>query len=255
MRAALPDVGVRHLSRWIFNCYLIENGGSDTPFVVDPGLPSIGKAVLNELRHGLDRDVGDLACIAATHLHSDHVGAVGQLHRASAATVVMPGKARDYTAGEKARLIGLAEFWAFRPFVGQQPFEWGALWEAIRGAGQGIGKSGLNLDAPIDAFAQDGEPLPGAPDWEVIATPGHTDCSACYWNPTTRTLISGDTILTHDGRAWFNPERIDPKLMDATENRLRALPVEHLLPGHGRPISGPNLMGRALSHRDKHPGR
>ena len=35
--SAIGDVGIRHLSRYIFNCYLIEDGGDGAPLVVDDG--------------------------------------------------------------------------------------------------------------------------------------------------------------------------------------------------------------------------
>lgn len=33
------DIGIHACSRWLFNCYVIADGGSGRPFVVDPGLP------------------------------------------------------------------------------------------------------------------------------------------------------------------------------------------------------------------------
>ena len=93
--------------------------------------------------------------------------------------------------------------------------------------------------------------LAGAPDWEVLATPGHTDCSTCLWNAKTRTLLTGDTVLSIHGRAWFNPEYVDAEASARTEAMLRRLPVEHLLPGHGHPVSGPRVMAEALSHRER----
>lgn len=257
VRALLPN-GIRRVSRWIFNCYLIEDGGAGAPVVVDPGLPSLAKAVLWELTHHLGRAPSDVCTITATHLHSDHVGGMGPLHAASEARVILPGQAGSYMRGEAPRPLGLGELREFRPFVGQQPFDAGALVEAIKGMGDGVGGGYFSLSAPIHGLARDGERLHGAPDWEVIATPGHSDCSSCYWNSKTRTLLSGDTVLTLDGRAYFNPERLDPEALDRTEERLRQLPVEHLLPGHGLPIHGRDaslLMGEALSHTHRHHSR
>ncbi|MBK7323819.1 MAG: hypothetical protein IPI82_15610 [Candidatus Microthrix sp.] len=79
----------------------------------------------------------------------------------------------------------------------------------------------------------------------MIATPGHTDDSISLYHADSATLMSGDEVLTHDGRAWFNPEWVDRRAHSATEERLRALDVRYLLPGHGRPARG--CGGRARS--------
>jgi glyoxylase-like metal-dependent hydrolase (beta-lactamase superfamily II) len=82
----------------------------------------------------------------------------------------------------------------------------------------------------------DGQPLPGAPDWAVVNANGHTDDSIALWNPTIRTLLSGDAVLTARGKVWHTPEVVDTVSAAATRKRLEELPVAHLLPGHGRPV-------------------
>jgi glyoxylase-like metal-dependent hydrolase (beta-lactamase superfamily II) len=78
--------------------------------------------------------------------------------------------------------------------------------------------------------------LPGAPEWQILATPGHTDDSVSLWNPAARTLLSGDAVLTARGRVWHTPETVDPAAAQRTRERLEKLPVAHLLPGHGRAV-------------------
>lgn len=68
--------------------------------------------------------------------------------------------------------------------------------------------------------------------------PGHTDDSTAFWHAQSATLMSGDAVLSADGRAWFTPETVDEGAAARTERRLRGLPVEHLLPGHGLPVHG-----------------
>ncbi len=95
----------------------------------------------------------------------------------------------------------------------------------------------------------DGETLATTDSWEVVLVPGHTDDSTCLYHRDSATLISGDAVLTHAGRAWFNPEVTDRTLSRDTEERLRELDVRHLLPGHGRPIAGRDLLKDARSFR------
>lgn len=73
-------IGITRLSRWIFNCYLIHDGGDGRAIVVDAGLPSVVDDLLALLpRVGLS--AGAVAAVVATHGHSDHVGGAAQLAR------------------------------------------------------------------------------------------------------------------------------------------------------------------------------
>ncbi|MGH3560571.1 MAG: nitroreductase family deazaflavin-dependent oxidoreductase [Mycobacterium sp.] len=78
--------------------------------------------------------------------------------------------------------------------------------------------------------------LPGASAWTVLTTPGHTDDSIALWNEDSRTLLSGDAVISISGQPRFAPDTVDDNAAARTEAKLRALPVEHLLSGHGLPI-------------------
>jgi len=72
---------------------------------------------------------------------------------------------------------------------------------------------------------------------DVVHTPGHTIDSICLHHAPTRTLFTGDTVLSH-AMASIDPPgggRFDFQLLS-----LRALfkmEIEHILPGHGRPVA------------------
>jgi len=108
-------------------------------------------------------------------------------------------------------------------------------------------------DLAADGWLDDGAALPGAPDWRVVHAPGHTDDSTCLYHRPTRTLISGDSVVSFAGRAWCNPEYVDAERSAGTAERLRSLPVEHLLPGHGQVVTGADVMGAAWGCDDRPP--
>ncbi|MEW6776573.1 MAG: MBL fold metallo-hydrolase [Bdellovibrionota bacterium] len=253
----IPECGVRLASSWIFNCYLIEDGGAGRPFVVDAGIPANGKKILREMTGTLGLAPQGLSSILATHTHTDHCAGAPGLHRKTGAPVYFHEKVRDYLSGEKARMFPISGMSRLAPILGEGHFEWRALAEWLAASrSEGVGATpSFQFSCPVGGFLKDGEPLSGAPDWKVLHTPGHSDCSICFWNEKTKTLLSGDTVLSVEGRAWFNPEHVEPALMEKTEERLRKLPVEHLLPGHGRPIHGAGFMGNAWSHRDRVKGK
>ncbi|MCA9534903.1 MAG: MBL fold metallo-hydrolase [Myxococcales bacterium] len=245
----LRDIGVRIHSRYIFNCYVIEDGGAGAACVVDAGIPLNATSALETLRElGAGADV----VLTATHAHSDHVAGLPALHAATGGGIWLPAKVEDYVRGQPARSPGPRAMLQIIPVLFDQPMDWAALGEALSTAKDaGFGLSPFVFEPPIKGYLRDSHTVPGAPDWEVLETPGHTDCSTCLWNKKTRTLLSGDTILSVNGRAWFNPEYVDGVASARTEALLRQLPVEHLLPGHGRPVSGARVMAEALSHLER----
>jgi glyoxylase-like metal-dependent hydrolase (beta-lactamase superfamily II) len=248
----IEAIGVTRISRWIFNCYLIHDGGDGRPVVVDAGLPGLTDEIVPLIAR-LGLDLPALAGVVATHGHSDHVGGAPALSTRSGATVHLPAPARDYLAGvtpRTPRLAAIARIW---PAIFDQPFDAHGAAEAARGARvAGYGTSG-GMRWPTGRtieFLTDGDTLPDAPDWEVIATPGHTDDSLAFWHSRTRTLISGDAILSAGGRAWVTPETVDESASAETAERLRQLDVAHLLPGHGRPVHGQSITAGAWGPGD-----
>jgi glyoxylase-like metal-dependent hydrolase (beta-lactamase superfamily II) len=96
------ELGVTRLSRWIFNCYLIHDGGNEAPVAVDAGLPGVDNDLLQVMAEvGLDPTT--LAAVVATHAHSDHVGGAPSLSLRSGAPVYLPQPVDGYLHGVKPR--------------------------------------------------------------------------------------------------------------------------------------------------------
>ncbi|MCC5951447.1 MAG: MBL fold metallo-hydrolase [Acidimicrobiia bacterium] len=241
------DLPVHRVSSWIFNCYLVGDD-SDPLVAVDPGLPVVTERALALVRLALGRDPSDVTTIVSTHGHSDHVGGVADLQRSSGATALLPARCEQYLGGEAARTFPLVESsLRFMAVWGQQRMEFTALRQfAATGRSVGFGSSNrMRCDFDVGGYVADGDTLPGAPGWEVVHAPGHSDDSTCFYHPESATLLSGDAVVTHDGVAWFNPEYVDLPTANATEERLRTLEVRHLLPGHGLPVTAPDVWATA----------
>lgn len=230
----MPELGITRVSRWIFNCYVIH-GGTAGPVVVDAGLP----CVADDLAPILAELPGSLQAIVATHGHSDHVAGAPRLVEQHGAAIHLPGRTIKYLGGEAPRTPTPAQTVPIWPTLLDQPLDLRGVTGLVRGTRiAGFGTSaGMRWSGPTPTgVLVDGEPVPGAPDWTVLATPGHTDDSIALWNAETRTLISGDAVLSARGRAWHTPEVVDSTAARDTAVRLQRLPVAHLLPGHGRPV-------------------
>lgn len=229
----MPELGITRLSRWIFNCYVLH--GNAGVVVVDAGLPRAA----TDLESVLDRLGGTLHAVVATHGHSDHVAGAPELSARHGAPIWLPATTLGYLDGAGPRTPSPAKAARIWPTLMDQPLDRvgvAGLVTGTRVAGYGT-PAGMRWTGPHPAGGlSDGQPLPGAPEWTVITASGHTDDSLALWNPTTRTLLSGDAVLTAGGKAWHTPEIVDAASAATTRRRLEQLPVAHLLPGHGRPV-------------------
>ena len=251
MVTEFPSLGVTALSRWIFNCYIVHDGGAGQPLVIDVGLPSLATEAVSWLKQ---RRPGVAPVVVATHGHGDHVGGIPKLTEAMPRSVALPERIRAYVEGEKPRSPGPAALAAIAPVFGDQPRSIASIFEMV-GAGRKIGYSALSVKFPDppDQWLADGDDVAGAPAWRIIHTPGHTDDSTTLWNESSGVMFSGDAVLSCGGRAWFTPELVDESLATETEERLRPLPVRALFPGHGRPVVDTDVMAHALSPTERPP--
>lgn len=230
----MPDLGITRVSRWIFNCYIVHNGDRG-PVVVDAGLPRVA----DDVAPILDQLGGQVQAIIATHGHSDHVAGAARLAEQCQAPIYLPEATINYLHGARPRTPTAAAVARIWPTLIDQPLDRIAVAGLITGAriaGYGT-PAGMRWTGPPPAGALiDGEPWPVAPEWTTVAAPGHTDDSVTFWNPGTRTLLSGDAVLSARGKAWHTPETVDTARARQTRDHLQSLPVAHLLSGHGRPV-------------------
>jgi hydroxyacylglutathione hydrolase len=97
---------------------------------------------------------------------------------------------------------------------------------------------------------QEGELRVGDIALQIIGAPGHSPGSICIYWPQEKTLITGDVIF-YQGIGRTDLPGGDGNALKESIRRLSRLEVEHLLPGHGEPVSGAALVKRNFSEVER----
>jgi glyoxylase-like metal-dependent hydrolase (beta-lactamase superfamily II) len=110
------------------------------------------------------------------------------------------------------------------------------------------GPGPLRAERPLD----DGDELafPGG-RLRVIHAPGHESGHVCYYEPDRRWLFTGDNVLTI-GTSVIAPPDGDMRAYLATLERLQALDLAWIFPGHGPPTDEPHeKLAEYIAHRQE----
>src|SRR5574343_1084306 len=207
MTPALPDSLLVLERGWLSaNNILCVDGERAT--LVDSGYVTHAAQTVDLVRHALDGR--QLTRLLNTHSHSDHIGGNAALKAAFDCEIVVP-------AGLHATIADWDEDALLLSPLGQQSarFQHDRL---------------VNADDQLEM---------GGLNWPALAVPGHDMEALAYYNPEKGILISGDA-------SWANGFGvIFPELLGeadglhhtrATLEMLARLPIDIVIPGHGRPF-------------------
>lgn len=208
--------GVRQLAHPLSNAYLVDGG--DGLVLIDTGFR--GRAV--ELRREVDRAARatgrDLAAIAVTHAHADHIGSLGRF-AADSRVPVLAGAA-------DAALIRSGG-------IPPSPNPTGLI-------GRLMGVAAVRVDVEpsrVDLVAGDGDTVPGAPALRVITTPGHTPGHVSYLLDDDGGVLFAGDIAVHVLGLRESFVLADRAAARRSLQRVAALTFEVAVFGHGPPIT------------------
>ena len=178
------------------NCYFVYREGSSQALVFDPA--DKGDYIYN----GLKEKGFTVAAILLTHGHFDHIWGVEALKELSGAKVY---------AYEEER-------------------------EVCENASVNVSKgAGRPCIVQADTYLKDGEErtIEGI-SFKLLATPGHTKGSCCYYFEDDKILISGDTLFQESVGRTDLPTGSMSTLVRSVKEKLMPLPEDVMVyPGHG----------------------
>ncbi len=207
--AALADGVYRVEGLRVGNSYIVV-GPTDVT-VVDTGIRGNAKHVLGLLDR-LGRQPSDVRTIVLTHWHIDHVGTAAELKRLTGARVAIHALDAPVLAGGELPRKGRRAMGLIVRLFGLRPLE-------------------------PDLVLHDGDRIA---DFDVLHVPGHTDGSIALVR-SDGVVVSGDALLGSRRGEIKPPDlslSLDPDQALVSAERIKALPLRLLLPGHGAPARG-----------------
>ncbi len=178
------------------NCYFVYEEGKNKAIVFDPADKG------GYIYQGLTDKGFTVEAILLTHGHFDHIWGVEELKELSGAKV--------YACVEEKEVCENASV------------------NVSKGAGR-------PCTVIADFYVKDGEKITiGDITCQVIATPGHTKGSCCFYFESDKILISGDTLFQESVGRTDLPTGSMGALVRSVREKLLPLPEEvKVYPGHG----------------------
>jgi glyoxylase-like metal-dependent hydrolase (beta-lactamase superfamily II) len=177
--------------------------------LVDSGYVAHAAQTVELVGHALDGR--QLKRLFNTHSHSDHIGGNAALQARFGCSISVP-------AGLHAVIAEWDENALLLSPLGQQSARF--QHDSLLAAGSEVEMAGLN--------------------WQLLAVPGHDMEALAFYNAEQRILISGDA-LWENGFGVIFPELLGEAdglaSTRATLEMLARLPIDTVIPGHGKPFA------------------
>lgn len=181
------------------NIYIIIG---NIPTIIDTGTGLYSIEIKETIKEYID--LSKIKQIILTHEHFDHVGGTLDILKAT------NGNAEIFAHNNTLRKLEKGES-SFARLLG-----------------------GVMPKIHVDTALSDSENvIIGDEEFEVLHTPGHSPGSICLYCKKIKSLISGDTIFAHGDFGRYDLPGGDFSSLLKSIDRLTALDVKDLYPGHG----------------------
>ena len=195
--------GVGWISAGFVNIYAVRAG--DETYLIDTGVARRARRVVRAFRKS-SVPLSRVTRVLLTHHHPDHRGGAAYLLEATRAPLACHAGDAPFVDGRLRAPMPLL----MRLILRTRP-------------------------APVATVLNDGDRVG---PFEVVHVPGHTPGEVAFFDRQRRLLVSGDSVVEHEGRLALPSSRFSADMGQAIRSldRLRGLDAEVLLPGHGVPV-------------------
>ncbi len=171
----------------------------------------------------LKRPFTDLTLVMVTHMHPDHAGAANTLRKITGCKLAAANVSGQWYSGIDGKIMHLTDMLLAKWVAKRMDKTHNKMWYSSK----------LFPDYKLD----DGEALPGFPDWVAIETQGHTDRDLSLHHLPSNKVYIADLIVKVKNKyippfPVFYPNRYKTSL-----NKVFALNANSLILAHGGEVN------------------
>jgi len=216
------------------NIYLIEDHKAKETLMIDCGLPSDVKGLIDVLD-----SMPPIKRVVCTHYHVDHAAGWIQLKEVFRdCDIWLHENARPFVTGhERIPYPSLKDwFTVLIPCMKEYSY-FPDLAGLFRGGLYGTPFKKKFPEDRVHFFGNNQQILPG---FDTIYTPGHRPDSVSFYEQDSGVFVSGDFLIVLNGVVVKNPFVTSQEDQDSSLSKIKQIKgITHIYPGHGicRPFS------------------
>lgn len=225
------------LDGYIQTMYLVEY--EHGLLLLDGGCVVDVKPVFDFIRVQLQRPIRDLKTVVVSHMHPDHAGGAHRFRKLTGCAIVTGQSDKRWYAGWQGRLMYLTDILLTLYVAGKRGKPRASLW--------------FPRILKADHELADGQTVPNFPEWQIVTTPGHTNCDISLFHPASQQIYLADVVVKLRDRFIPPFPLFHPNRFKASIEKLKQLPVKTLLLAHGGLIELSNHPQALNVHTPKLP--
>lgn len=206
---------IHEIKGYIQTIYLVEQGPH--LLILDGCCRCDVDVVQTFIEEDLKRNFSNLQLVISTHAHPDHSGGL-KYFKEKGIPIAGPEKLSEWYGGLSGFLTyGVDILLTYLVAINKK---------------RGIRNIIFPRNVKLDYVLKDGDSIPGFDEWQVLETPGHTNCDLTIYHKETQVAYIADNFVVSTQKVFrpypiYSPERYKESL-----KRYMSLRIEEFLLAH-----------------------